>query len=353
MTNNDQKSSVKNEFQDLINEANDYFYNTDYENNYVKAFELFIKAYEIDPANVQVLNRLADIYFYGLSGEKNTEKAFELYTQSSKLGSFEGFCGVLTYFGDMYGEDSNEKFFEFCKNMYEENPSNLEAGFQTALCYLDSIGTKKDEEYAVGLLNELVEKGCINAADVLADIYYEGSEVTCQDIKRALQLYKFAADNNNAHAQTCLGISYKDGKGVEADIKKSIEYFESAVAQNDRVAMYHLAMIYANGNGVSKDYDKAIELLTKSSDLGYSSASVQLGLLYQYGQGVEKDGKKAFELYNYAYNNGNTNIALMEFIGKCYKDGIGTDVNYEKALEFLSIASDRGEALAKYELATM
>lgn len=339
---------------EMIDKARHYLYGSDNEDiDYAKAYELFLKAYDMDSTNVDVLNGLANLYLTGIDGEPNNEKALNLYTEAAQRGSYDGFCGVLTCFGNMHGDNANVKFFEFCKDLYKSVPSNLEAGFQTALCYLDGIGTERNENLAIELLNEITEKGHPNAPDVLADIYFDGLNSIQPDIKRAVQLYEIAAENYNDHAQNALGICYRDGVGVDVDFGKAIHYFQSAANQNNPIAMYHLAMMYLNGKGVDADSNKAVMFLTKASELGYTIASVQLGLIYQFGQGVEKDPKKAFSYYNYAYNNGDTYGGTPELIGKCYLEGIGTDIDYKKAAEFLTIASDNGIASAKYDLATL
>lgn len=65
-----------------------------------------------------------------------------------------------------------------------------------------------------------------------------------------------------------IGISYKNGWGVEPDKKLSLKYFELASDWGDVEAMVETAECYSQGFGCKKDKTKAARLLRKAEGLG-------------------------------------------------------------------------------------
>ena len=58
----------------------------------------------------------------------------------------------------------------------------------------------------------------------------------------------------DAGAQTNLGISYDNGRGVEKDYAEVVKWYRKAAEQNNASAQRNLGVSYANGEGVEKDY---------------------------------------------------------------------------------------------------
>lgn len=311
-----------------------------------KGIALLEEAKESDDS---VLADLGNVY---LDFYKDNDKALGYFDSAARKGIFDGFCGVSGCYENEYGNYADEKFLEYCKDVYNTNPTNAEAVFQIALSYLYGTGVSQDTSIAIQYLEKAIELGHVNALDVLADELMNGDEIY-QDKQRAFRLFEVSADNNNDHAQVALGICYRDGVCVEPDYNKAIRYFEDAAKQNNQYAQYHLGTMYNEGTGVDENPQKAFECFKASSDNGNVHARANLGLMYETGKGVEEDQAKAFELYCSAYEEDNTYEFAAALIGCCYFRGIGTEIHLEKAKEYLTIGANAEIDFAKKELANL
>ncbi len=122
-------------------------------------------------------------------------------------------------------------------------------------------------------------------------------------------------------------------------------------------------------NNISPEENVYVAFLKKESDRGDPEAEYELALLYEKGQEVEADPAYAFKLmYEVAQNNevrkirtgGNKNGVYWDGYRKItglpkakyclayyYENGIGTEVNLAKALEWYSLALKDGYHDAK------
>ena len=65
------------------------------------------------------------------------------------------------------------------------------------------------------------------------------------DLKEATKLYRQAADQGDAGAQSNLGLCYEHGKGVPADMKEATKLYRQAAAQGHADAKQALEDINA------------------------------------------------------------------------------------------------------------
>src|SRR5688572_32188909 len=64
-----------------------------------------------------------------------------------------------------------------------------------------------------------------------------------------------------------------------------------------------------------------------------------IGEYYELGNGIEKDEFKAFEYYKKSAENGY--IEAKFYLGYCYVNGIGTEINKEKGFELFNEAAGK------------
>ena len=57
-----------------------------------------------------------------------------------------------------------------------------------------------------------------------------------------------------------LGVSYKNGRGVQKDSRLAAHFYRLAAARHHVAAQYNLAVMTAHGNGVKSDLEKALAL---------------------------------------------------------------------------------------------
>ena len=124
------------------------------------------------------------------------------------------------------------------------------------------------------------------------------------------------AHTQDAEALYRQAVQYEKGDGVTRDLKKALELYKQAAEQGNAEAQYYLGRFYNWGHGVTKDWAEAVKWYKKASDV---DATYYLGMCYYNGDGVPKDEKLAHDYLRKAADNGNTDAA--EFLKKHMKLG--------------------------------
>lgn len=114
--------------------------------------------------------------------------------------------------------------------------------------------------------------------------------ITDKKFQRDLLLKSY--DLTKITDQISLGERYLNGNVIEKDVKKAVELFEKAANQNSDIGMLKLATCYKNGIGVEQDYAKALSLFEKSANKGNTDAMMAASDMYLEGLGVSKDESK-------------------------------------------------------------
>jgi len=122
-------------------------------------------------------------------------------------------------------------------------------------------------------LQTQVDKGNAEAQAVLGNAYRSGDKGLEKNLKRAFQLFKFAAAQGDAEAQSALGEFYKHGHGVEIDFEAALMWFQRAAEQGYHAAQSHLGYIFSNGQGVVQSF--AISQKPKSGTASRRSKATQ------------------------------------------------------------------------------
>ena len=74
----------------------------------------------------------------------------------------------------------------------------------------------------------------------------------------ALRLWRLAAEQGEALAQSSLGVMYHEGRGVPQDYAEAIEWIQLAAEQGHAAAQYNLGVMYSRGRGVPRDDVQAL-----------------------------------------------------------------------------------------------
>ncbi len=114
-------------------------------------------------------------------------------------------------------------------------------------------------------------------------------------------MYKEAAETGNLNAQFQLGYCYSHGIGTEVNNERAFESYKIAAKRGHNIAQYNLALLYEN---VKKDLNEAFYWYNKAIENGNLDAKYQLGYLYLNGIGVEINKERAFELFKEAAEKG-------------------------------------------------
>jgi TPR repeat protein len=200
---------------------------------------------------------------------------------------------------------------------------------------------------AVAVFQKGAEHGDASATRNLGVSYRDGKGVE-QDYAKALAWYERAAAKGEANAMADLGLLYENGRGVAQDYVRAREWYEQAAATGDAGAMRNLGLLYENGRGVAQDYAKARAWYEQAAAKGNASAMVDHGLLYESGHGVTQDYVKARERYEQAAAKGDA--GAMRNVAVLYDNGRGVAQDYVRAREWYEQAAAKGNASAMVEL---
>ena len=126
---------------------------------------------------------------------------------------------------------------------------------------------------------------------------------------------------------------------VKEYFQRDNDYCDSALERGDAKLFFNLFEDFATGYFIQRDYKKAIEyleiLVSKNPD--EEDTFFFATPLYRYGgYGLEKDEKKAFEILSSIADKEQSNKIPCE-LSLYYRNGIGTEVDIEKADEWLSV----------------
>ncbi|RIA89714.1 hypothetical protein C1645_185166 [Glomus cerebriforme] len=154
--------------------------------------------------------------------------------------------------------------------------------------------------------------------------------------------------NNSSNSIYLLGYFNNHGIGTNVNKQKAFELYQKAAGLENNVAQFELTTMYEDGEGVYKDYNKVFEITKKLADKKYLAGINRLGYCYYNGIGTNVNRQKACELFQKAAVLGNIiaqyNIALM------YEYGYEVIKNIDLALYWYKKSAEQGEQDAKNKL---
>ena len=148
------------------------------------------------------------------------------------------------------------------------------------------------------------------------------------------------------------------------DFGKPIEIYEDTEPEEGNASPYvkwteeyKLAKKYFFGTeDTQPDFEKALELLQAESQNGNVLATFDVGRMYTDGLGVEIDTDKAQEYYvaalaGFHYAEEEKPWKYTQYrIGKMYAQGLGTEQNYETAAGWFTMSANQKYKFAEYSL---
>lgn len=175
-----------------------------------------------------------------------------------------------------------------------------------------------------------------------------------QDVEKAFQLFKRAAEHPSKHGRAlcCVGVCYDNGTGVEADPAEAIRWYERGREVQHAKSIHYLAMSYEAGTGCESNFETAAKYYLEAALLSFVPAIIKIGIAYERGIGVDRDPYKAVAMYRRGVKLGSSRAALM--LANCYADGNGVPhfptlalKVYKRVAELASDVAVAGECLLK------
>lgn len=183
------------------------------------------------------------------------------------------------------------------------------------------------------------------------DAYYNtiAGQRDKENLTKAFDLWKQAADRGMREAQDSVGMCFYNGKGTGGvDYGEAVKYFELAAAQGCLDAQYRLGLCYYNGclSGNTKtqvNIPKALECFESAAIQGNTGAQCYAGICYY---NYKKEYGKSYDLFEKAAKAGSR--TALYYLGLHYHTGHLKEQNRVRAFDYFKQAADRGEAEAQY-----
>ena len=180
---------------------------------------------------------------------------------------------------------------------------------------------------------------------------------TQQDYEKAFEWFLKSAKEGNKFAQYSLGNLYYYGNGTDKDLSHAFHWYMKSAEQGQPYAAYAAAQMYNKGEYVFKDENQAQEyykqalagfLELESKNQADDNLFYKMGTMYKNGLGTQKDMIKAIEYFKRSAELNNTNAKRT--LALEYLSGEYLELDIEKGLEMLTECADSGDTLSCYKL---
>lgn len=229
-------------------------------------------------------------------------------------------CGMPAVIGDASGLPVEDKVFLKEMNLAYFGPDYIATHPEAAQVYLDRyFGGKithnqKNEKLAVTYLQTLADNGDEKAMITLASYYQDGGHFGRKNTSKAIKILSSPALKCNPEALVNLGTLYFSMPASPETDAQAYECYAKASALGSMEGAFFFAQCYLFGVACSKDPEFGLNLLLTNF------IDVYEGFL---------SGQESINVFiNYCYR-----IAI------CFQDGVGAEINLDRALRFLLMAS--------------
>lgn len=203
----------------------------------------------------------------------------------------------------------------------------------------EMLYSAKEYNDAVLSLSVSAEKGNKKAAMLISKIFYHlPPEYEVSDT--IWELMEAQARRGFSHANFALHTKYYS---ESSKFLMSYDYVRKAAAdKTNHYAFLRLGIHYGWGIGVKPNHVLAKMWYEKAIEAGSVEAIAYLGQEYESGSDkIKKEEGKAFSLYMQGAELGDTRA--MSRLGDCYRDGIGTDKDFDKAVGWYQKMIEKGD----------
>lgn len=276
------------------------------------------------------------------SEKKDYERAEQLLIKEADSGNVLAIhdLGKL-YSTKKLGEDDEAKSYKYYEEAlqgFTEIEPNGDFMFPYETVYQKSVDMRSYVRYRIGKMH----------------CYGLGTQ---QDYEKAFEWFLKSAEEGNRFAQYSLGNLYYYGNGTDKDLSQAFHWYMKSAEQGQPYAAYAAAQMYNKGESVTKDEQLAQEyykqalagfLELESKDQADDNLFYKMGTMYKNGLGTDIDMDKAINYFMRSAELNNTNAKRT--LALEYISGKHLELDIEKGLEMLTVCADRGDTLSCYKL---
>ncbi len=241
----------------------------------------------------------------------------------------------------------------------------LPAEYNLGLLFLKGLGVKQNFEKARYWLNRTAFKGNSNAQYSLGLIYQNGYTSTnseapqqiAKDINQSTLMYHLASSGGSNQAKFKLAelyakeplTNYVSSYHKNKQHKLITNLYEQAYRAGIKQAKLPLAYYYVKQDLPTEKKQWAFEVLNRPENIKQPAVALLLALMNERGIGTEVDFNKAIKWYKVAAKS---NISAAQFaLGSYYYEGKKLNKNINKSESLLNDAAINNLAYANYNLA--
>lgn len=197
--------------------------------------------------------------------------------------------------------------------------------------YDSEIGSSLDIANAAMSHHLAVRQDLAISSFFLANHYYRQGLLSI-----AIPLYKKVAKAGYTIAQSRLGYIYLSQSNTDKTcLPDALKWNKLAADQGDRMGQNNLAFLYESSDDTSINPDQSEPLYKLSADQGYIPAQYNLALLY-----IKHDRpNEAIKYLEMAAKRFNIDSIIQ--LAYCYQFGIGTEINYDKAVALYRLGASK------------
>jgi hypothetical protein len=224
-----------------------------------------------------------------------------------------------------------------------------------AYCYSDGAeGLAENKWMTEALFRKAAAQGHARAQTNLGAMYYFGDGVE-KNLELASSFCRQSAERADPSGQYRLGIMYEQGEGVlERNLELAVSWYRQAAEQGHLQAKCDLGRRLLGGDGVEKDVEAAVTWFREAADAGHTDAQADLACCYAHGEGVTQNDALAVQWWAKAVKGKAVkggHVFARYNLGMGYMHGkYGLPKNVELAKAFMKSAANRGCAEAKEAL---
>lgn len=164
--------------------------------------------------------------------------------------------------------------------------------YMTACNYHNGFVTEQQIDKAIEFYRRAAQGGHVEACHALAQLYANGWCVK-KDTRESLHWYCMAArciEQQGQPLSDAQPTSVLDAID-EPDLQQDLAWCREAAQRGNADAQVCLALAYKNGTGVEKSMEQAYHFASQAVQQGHAFGQYLLGMFYRSGFGVEKDEK--------------------------------------------------------------
>ena len=290
---------------------------------------------------------LGHAHYYGKGIVKSEERAFQLYKEASDAGDLIShyFVGQCYREGRGVRENPQKAFFYYKKGA---EGGDADAQYLLAIiCYEKGYGTKRDLKQARLLMEQLANVGHAGAHFYLHRLHQKLNE----DI--SLDYLKKSAQGGFIVAQImCFERAFvhqekeEQQKWAKLLLARPLAHFLEIDLDIRLIAALGFELLEKENS--RKEKQKSLEILEYCAKKEDVHACRDLVHLYLSGDMVNRNPEKAFYYARVGAELGNLTCLFAQF--HCYKEGIGTKKNLEKAQNCLDKIESTQDPESYYDL---